>query len=135
MKAIPTTDRSVTAQIKISEFVDGHMVNEVQLAQRGGGDYLALAERVLKALNADDPQATVSISTTTAKVSRAEPSDEDTPQPLLVPAWPEGARSIGIGKTKMFELIRIGYIKSVVIGRKRLVHVDELRSFAERGTT
>jgi excisionase family DNA binding protein len=47
-------------------------------------------------------------------------------EPLLV--TPEvAARMLSIGRTTMYELIRIGAIKTVTIGRSRRVPVCELR--------
>lgn len=38
------------------------------------------------------------------------------------------AQSItGLGKTKLYELIENGTIRSKTVGRRRLVHVDSLR--------
>lgn len=51
---------------------------------------------------------------------------------LLVPAWPDGARMIGAGRSKMFELIAAGEIESVSLGRKRMVPVEALRDFVDR---
>lgn len=52
-------------------------------------------------------------------------------EPVLIPAWPDGANAIGVGRTTMFELIADGRITSVKVGRKRLVSPDELRRFAK----
>ena len=49
---------------------------------------------------------------------------------ILIPAWPDGATAIGVGRTTMFELIADGRIASVKVGRKRLVEPAELRRFA-----
>ena len=53
-------------------------------------------------------------------------------EPVLLPIWPDAAQALGIGRTKMFELIHNGDISTVAIGRRRLVPVDELHSFVER---
>jgi excisionase family DNA binding protein len=44
----------------------------------------------------------------------------------------EAARMLGIGKTKLFELIGSGELRSIQIGTRRLVPDAELRAFVER---
>lgn len=53
-------------------------------------------------------------------------------KPILVPLYPDGARAIGVGKTKVFELAASGVLRTVKVGRKRMVAVAELESFPER---
>lgn len=53
-------------------------------------------------------------------------------EPVLINWYPEGAKAIGVGRTRMAELIAAGEIATVKCGRKRLVSPDELRAFAER---
>lgn len=43
----------------------------------------------------------------------------------------EAAAVLGIGKTKMFELLASGQIESVQLDRRRLVPADGLRSYAD----
>jgi excisionase family DNA binding protein len=52
-------------------------------------------------------------------------------EPLLV-SIPEAAACLGIGRTKMFELVKSGAVPAVAIGRRRLVRVDLLRSYVDR---
>jgi excisionase family DNA binding protein len=42
------------------------------------------------------------------------------------------ARSLSIGKTKLFELIRAGELSTVAIGRRRLIPRDEVLAYVER---
>lgn len=50
--------------------------------------------------------------------------------PLLV-SVPEAAELLGIGRTKLYELILSGEIATVTIGRARRVPVVALRDFVE----
>lgn len=43
----------------------------------------------------------------------------------------EAATVLGIGRTKLYELIGTGHISTVPIGRVVRVHVDDVRRFAE----
>jgi excisionase family DNA binding protein len=49
---------------------------------------------------------------------------------LLTPE--EAARAIGLGRTKLYELLRMGAIESVQIGTARRVPVDALHEYVER---
>lgn len=49
---------------------------------------------------------------------------------LLTPE--EAARAIGLGRTKVYELLRAGVLESVQIGSARRVPVEALREFVER---
>jgi excisionase family DNA binding protein len=42
-------------------------------------------------------------------------------------------KSIGIGRTKFYELVRDGKIKTIVIGGRRLVPADEAQRLAREG--
>jgi excisionase family DNA binding protein len=42
-------------------------------------------------------------------------------------------KSIGIGRTKFYELVRDGKIKTVVIGGRRLVPADEAQRLIREG--
>jgi hypothetical protein len=44
-----------------------------------------------------------------------------------------GRLALGIGRSKMAELLATGEIKSVLIGRRRLIPVAELRRIAKQG--
>lgn len=53
-------------------------------------------------------------------------------EPVLLPVWPDSARVLGVGRTKVFELIATGQLASVRIGRRRLIPVEALRDLADR---
>jgi excisionase family DNA binding protein len=57
-------------------------------------------------------------------------STTDATQTLLV-TIEEAARLLGIGRTTMFELIGRGEVKSVRLGRRRLITRRSLESFVE----
>lgn len=42
----------------------------------------------------------------------------------------EGAERLGIGRTRMFALVKSGEIESVQIGRLRRIHPDAIEKFA-----
>jgi predicted DNA-binding transcriptional regulator AlpA len=56
---------------------------------------------------------------------RASPS-----QPIVV-SVDEGRRLAGIGRTKFYELIKQSKLKTVTIGRRRLVFIDSIREMLE----
>ena len=49
---------------------------------------------------------------------------------LLTPT--EAATAVGIGRSKVYELMQTGQLQSVHIGACRRVHVDALTAFLER---
>ncbi len=53
-------------------------------------------------------------------------------EPVLVPAWPDAGAALGVGRTTIFELIASGELRSVRIGRRRLIPAAELHRYAER---
>lgn len=57
-------------------------------------------------------------------------STADANQSLLVTVE-EAARLLGVGRTTMFELIGRGEVKSVRLGRRRLIARKSLESFVE----
>lgn len=60
-------------------------------------------------------------------------NDTDTsPGPMLYTVR-DACRETGLGKTKVWELIRQGVLDSTRIGRRVLVRGDSLRRLAERG--
>ena len=59
---------------------------------------------------------------------------EATDQPLLVTVE-EAARLLGIGRTTMFELIGSGEIKSIRLGRRRLISRTTLETFVDELST
>lgn len=50
---------------------------------------------------------------------------------LLLPVVDAGA-ALGIGRTKVYELMATGDLESVTIGRKRLVPADSIEAYVER---
>lgn len=52
------------------------------------------------------------------------------PRLLLTPA--EAARALGIGRSKLFELLATGAIPSIRIGSCRRIALDDLRAFVEK---
>ncbi|ANC80067.1 MULTISPECIES: helix-turn-helix domain-containing protein [Pseudomonas] len=52
-------------------------------------------------------------------------------QPLSV-GIEEAARSLGIARSMMYEMVGKGEIQSFKIGRRRLILASELKSFIER---
>ena len=57
---------------------------------------------------------------------------DDQPAPLLSVRVGEASRMIGIGRTKLYELIKAGDVETVKIGRATLVTMRSLRRFVER---
>lgn len=53
------------------------------------------------------------------------------PEPLSVNTV-VATKMVGLGKTKFFELLRKGEIKSFKVGSARLIEVAELRRWIER---
>lgn len=50
---------------------------------------------------------------------------------LMLPI-PEACRVSGIGRTALYEHLSSGNLRSVKVGGRRLVHVDDLRDFVDR---
>lgn len=53
-------------------------------------------------------------------------------EPVLLPIWPDAARALGVGRTTVFKLIASGELRSVRLGRRRLVPTEALRELVER---
>jgi excisionase family DNA binding protein len=53
-------------------------------------------------------------------------------QPVLLPVYPEAASVLGIRRTKTFELIKSGELRTVTIGRRRLVPVAAIEEYVAR---
>lgn len=51
--------------------------------------------------------------------------------PLLLPI-PDGCEVIGVGRSKMYELIAEGQIETVTIGSRRLIPATALEAYAAR---
>jgi excisionase family DNA binding protein len=47
----------------------------------------------------------------------------------------ETARALGIGRTKVYELINVGQLETVKIGRRTLVRTASIRAIAREGRT
>lgn len=45
---------------------------------------------------------------------------------------PEAAKALGLGRSKVYELIAEGKLQTVTIGRRRLVRTESVRAFAEQ---
>lgn len=63
-----------------------------------------------------------------ATLAPAEPA----PIPLVLANVEAAAESLSIGRTGIFALIKSGALKSVKIGKRRLIPVAELEAFAAR---
>jgi excisionase family DNA binding protein len=50
----------------------------------------------------------------------------------LLPAWPDAARALSITRSKIFLLTASGDLRSVKIGRRRLIPVSAIREYVER---
>lgn len=58
---------------------------------------------------------------------------ETTPTKLLL-STEEAAQLLGIGRTRMYEILRSGAVKSVVIGRSRRIRPEDLEEYVRRLT-
>lgn len=47
----------------------------------------------------------------------------------------DAAVALGLGRTKTFELIRTGELRSIKVGRRRLIPVDALHEFLARSAS
>jgi excisionase family DNA binding protein len=50
---------------------------------------------------------------------------------LLVPIWPDAGRALGVGRTTTFQLIATGRLRTVRIGRRRLVPVRAIHDLVD----
>ena len=48
----------------------------------------------------------------------------------LLCSIPDAAKALGLGRSKLYELISEGHLETVTIGRRRLVRTQSLRAFA-----
>ncbi len=64
---------------------------------------------------------------------RPQPRKAPNLDPLLLPIE-EAGRVIGVGRTTMYQLIQSGELRTVTVGRRRLVPVAELVAYVERLT-
>ena len=56
----------------------------------------------------------------------------DTPRPRILLSVPEAAYELGVGRTRVYELMRDGDLESVHVGRLRKIPVSALVDFVER---
>lgn len=63
---------------------------------------------------------------------RSELADHRGPPELL--GIQEASRRLGIGRTAAYDLISGGALRSVKVGRRRLIPADALAELAQRGT-
>ena len=54
-------------------------------------------------------------------------------EPFLLPI-PETCEVLGVGRSKVYELINAGLLEKVKIGRRSLVRVASIRALAGEGT-
>lgn len=64
--------------------------------------------------------------------TQTAPQDRTTDPPRVLFTVEESARALGIGRTRMFELINDGAVETVLIGRLRRIPVDALDAFVSR---
>ena len=64
--------------------------------------------------------------------TQTAPEDRTTDPPRVLFTVEEAARALGIGRTRMFELINDGAVETVLIGRLRRIPVDALDAFVSR---
>jgi excisionase family DNA binding protein len=55
---------------------------------------------------------------------------DDTPPAKWLYRFDEAAPALGIGRSKLFQLVKTGRLKAVSIDGRRLIHRDELEKFA-----
>jgi excisionase family DNA binding protein len=48
----------------------------------------------------------------------------------LLCSIPDAAKALGVGRSKLYELIGEGRLETVTIGRRRLVRADSIRALA-----
>lgn len=52
---------------------------------------------------------------------------------VLLPVWPDTGQALGgLGRSKVFELIKSGDLRSVKIGRRRFVVAESVTDFVGR---
>jgi excisionase family DNA binding protein len=59
-------------------------------------------------------------------------SEQKTPLTRLAVSLHEGARAIGVSRTKMYGLISENQIATFKVGRRHLVRPEDLRAFVEK---
>ena len=66
-----------------------------------------------------------------ATSSERTPGMETTPTKLLI-TTEEAASVLGIGRTRMYELLRSGKVRSVTLGRSRRIRPEDLETYVEQ---
>ena len=61
-------------------------------------------------------------------------AEAPTPAPLLVGVR-EAAKMLNLGRDHMYSLVRAGEVRSIAVGRRRLVPVVDLAAWVERAAT
>ncbi len=51
---------------------------------------------------------------------------------VLLGVWPEAGSALGVGRSTLYELIASGQLRTVKIGRRRLVPVSAVHELVER---
>jgi excisionase family DNA binding protein len=65
-------------------------------------------------------------------MSLVSPEPQGSPPPQLLHNIEDAAQRVGVGRTTIYSLIRSGDLRTVSIGRRRLVAEADLRSFVDR---
>lgn len=50
----------------------------------------------------------------------------------LLCSIPEAGQALGLGRSKIYDLIGAGVLETVTIGRRRLIRVESIRAVADR---
>ena len=61
--------------------------------------------------------------------------EQSAPQLRLAVAPAEAARMLGLGRTKLYELMAANEITSIKIGTRRLIRVSAIEAFLDRQST
>jgi excisionase family DNA binding protein len=57
-------------------------------------------------------------------------AEGETELDTLLCSIPDAAKALGVGRSKLYELIGEGRLETVTIGRRRLVRTDSIRALA-----
>jgi hypothetical protein len=52
-------------------------------------------------------------------------------EPPLIPAWPDAAQALGVGRSRLWKLMLSGEIANTINGKKRMVSVASLNKYVE----
>ena len=61
-----------------------------------------------------------------------ETAPTDAPEPRRMLTVEQAAEALGIGRTTMFALLKVGYVESALIGRLRRVAADAIDPYTNR---